>query len=158
MARIPEECTSRTSDAFRKRFLFLLFEKDLSKAQFAEKAGVNKEVVSRAADFAIIPSVRSLIKFADAFEVSLPYLLAETDTDEFFPAESASSFYERLNLLLEKSGQTYSSFAAKMPFQKNSYYEWKRKHSLPCLDYLKAISQYFGVGIDYLLGRTDYEN
>lgn len=45
-----------------------------------------------------------------------------------------------------------------MPFQKNSFYEWLRTGSLPTLEYLEAIAEYFNVSLDYLLGRTDYRN
>ena len=42
-----------------------------------------------------------------------------------------------------------------MPFTKNFFYEWQRAKTLPSLEYLEAIADYFKVSIDYLLGRTD---
>lgn len=34
----------------------------------------------------------------------------------------------------------------------------KRNGTIPSLDYLKCLAEYFNVSIDYLLGRTDYKN
>jgi bacteriophage CI repressor helix-turn-helix domain len=45
--------------------------------------------------------------------------------------------------------------AYKMPFPENFFYEWKRRGTIPSLENLIAIAQYFDVSIDYLLGRTD---
>ena len=45
-----------------------------------------------------------------------------------------------------------------MPFANNSFSEWFAKGTLPSLDYLKALAEYFNVSADYLLGRTDDKN
>lgn len=58
--------------------------------------------------------------------------------------------------LRKEKNEKYSTICRSMPFQKNSFYEWLRTGSLPTLEYLEAIAQYFDVSLDYLLGRTDY--
>ena len=42
-----------------------------------------------------------------------------------------------------------------MPFPNSYFYDWQREKTLPSLEYLRAIAEYFKVSIDYLLGRTD---
>lgn len=155
MARLPEECVMRTSNIFQKRLIDLIDDQDLSKLEFAKFAGVNKEVISRATIYGIIPSVRSLVKIADALNISIPYLLGETNDKTFYRADSPTSFHERLGELKCEKGCRYSHIAARMHFQENSFYEWKRKGLLPSLDYLKELAEFFDVSIDYLLGRTD---
>lgn len=52
----------------------------------------------------------------------------------------------------------YSQVARQMPFSANFFYEWERLGTLPSLEYLYALAEYFKVTPDYLLGRTDYKN
>lgn len=102
--------------------------------------------------------MKVLIKIADCFDISLPYLLGDTDTREFYKSEESISFHDRLAALVEEKGTNYSKVESVMPFSKNFFYEWQRTKTLPSLDYLKALAGYFKVSVDYLLGRTDYRN
>lgn len=155
MARFPDEYESRISFAFQKRILKLIDEQMCSKKNFSLLVGVNKEVITRATVYAIIPSVRSLIKIADSLDLSFLYLLGETDENIFYKTENPTTFHIRIEELRKERKTKYSIIAAKMSFQKNSFYEWIRTNSLPSLEYLKEIAKYFSVSIDYLLGRTD---
>jgi hypothetical protein len=155
MAGVPEESTNRTSEKFKKRLLDLIFEQDCTKVEFAERAGVNKEVISRASVYAIVPSVKSLIKIADFIGCSLEYVLGESNDRTFYKSESGATFHDRIKALCEEAKIGYGELSAKMPFAKNSIYEWLRTGGLPSLDYLKALAEYFKVGLDYLLGRSD---
>ena len=158
MPRTPSEPEKRISSEFQHRLIELMSDEECSKSELAEKAQISVSVLTRAEIYAIIPSVKVLIKIADSFEVSLPYLLGETDKRDFYPTEESNAFHERLQKLVEERGTNYSRIASVMPFSKNFFYEWQRTKTLPSLDYLKALAEYFGVSIDYLLGRTDYKN
>lgn len=130
-------------------------DEEYSKTDLAVKANISVSVITRAELYAIIPSVKVLIKLADCFNVSLPYLLGETKIRAFYKSEDPISFHERLAVLAEEKGTSYSKIASVMPFSKNFFYEWQRANTLPSLDYLRALADYFGVSMDYLLGRTD---
>lgn len=157
MARKPDETKYRTSVQFQERVKTLIEEQDLNKNDFAKAAGVNKEIITRATVYGIIPSVKSLIKLADYLELPLSYLLGESDEKDFYPTKQPTTFYERLKELTEEEGIKYSTLSNTMTFAKNSIYEWIRTNSLPSLDYLKELASHFEVSIDYLLGRTDYK-
>lgn len=157
MARKPDETKYRTSVQFQKRIKSLIDEQDLNKNEFAKAAGVNKEIITRATVYGIVPSVKSLIKLADYLELPLSYLLGESDDKDFYPIDKSTTFYERLKELTEEEGIKYSTLSSTMTFAKNSIYEWIRTNSLPSLDYLKELAEYFDVSIDYLLGRTNYK-
>ena len=45
-----------------------------------------------------------------------------------------------------------------MDFPRTYIYEWIKENTLPAVDYVLAISEYFKVTPDYLLGRSDYRN
>ena len=158
MPRTPSEPEKRISPEFQRRLIEMMSDEDCSKSELATKAHISVSVITRAELYAIIPSVKVLIKIADCFEVSLPYLLGETDTKDFYKSDKAISFHERLAALVEERGTNYSRIASVMPFSKNFFYEWQRTNTLPSLDYLKALAEYFGVSMDYLLGRTDDRN
>lgn len=158
MTRIPEEYKSKTSNKFQKRLLYCISENECNKNDFAKLAGVNKEIITRATVYGIIPSVRSLIKIADYLNVSIPYLLGISNETTFYKSDSPSSFHLRLDQLTQEKNTKYSQISNQMPFAKNSIYEWIRTGTLPTLEYLYALANYFKVSIDYLLGRTDYKD
>ena len=96
------------------------------------------------------------MKIADYYEISLSYLLAETEENDFIMSNNKISFFDRFEMLLKENKLKYSEFVKSMPFTENFIYEWRREGTLPSLEYLTAIADYFKVTRDYLLGRTDY--
>ena len=155
MSKIPADTEKKISDSFRKRLNELIDEQGCSKSDFANLVQVSLPVITRAAIYGIIPSLRPLIKIADYFNISLPYLLGETDDEIFYHSEGHETFHRRLENLVKINNTKYSKIAHSMPFTKNFFYEWQRAKTLPSLEYLEAIADYFKVSIDYLLGRTD---
>ena len=108
--------------------------------------------------YGIIPSLGVLIKLANTFNVSLEYLLTESEDNSFYPSNSNATFQTRLHELMEEKNTKYSIIAHTMPFTKNYFYEWERTGTIPSWEYLKAIASHFKVSPDYLLGRTDDKN
>lgn len=130
-------------------------ENDCGNADFAKLTGVSYPVIAKAANYGIVPSTRAAVKIADALQLSLPYLLGDSDANEFQPAAFPSSFHSRVAELAEEKGVNYGQIARKMTFPRTYFYEWLKKGTLPSLDYLMNIAEYFGVSPDYLPGRTD---
>ena len=155
MSKNPENSERSISYDFQERLLQLLDEYDLNKYQFADSIHIAKETMSRATLYAVVPSVRTLIKIANYFEISLENLLGEVARDDFYLSDHPTSFQIRLKELSEEKGLTYSKIAHEMPFSRNLFFDWIRKGTLPSLDYLLVLAQYFDVSPDYLLGRTD---
>jgi len=155
MSKNPEGYTNNISAEFQNRIQQIIDEQDCNKKDFPKFVGVSKDVIIRATKYGIIPSLKSLIKIADKVNVSLTYLLGETDNIEFYLSEKSTTFHIRLEQLANEKGEKYSAISNKMPFAYNSIYEWKRTGCLPSLEYVKPLADYFNVSIDYLLGRTD---
>lgn len=155
MAKFPESNTGNVSEIFQNRIRQIIDDQDCEKKDFPQFVGVSKDVIIRATKYGIIPSLKTLIKIADKVNISLPYLLGETDSNEFYLSENPTTFHARLEQLANEKGEKYSSIANKMPFAYNSIYEWIRTGCLPSLEYIKPLAEYFKVSIDYLLGRTD---
>ena len=158
MPKIPTDSTKKVSIKFGKRLKEFIEEEGCNNSEFAKRANVSLPVITRAVIYGIIPSLRPLIKIANYLNVSIPYLLAETDDEYFYKNEHPVTFNERLDELLKEKKTTYSKLANKMPFEKSYFYEWKTKNTLPSLEYLQTLAAQFKVSIDYLLGRTDDRN
>lgn len=159
MSKFPENAQYRISDTFRKRLKHLMFDNDcVSNKQFAELVGVSSPVITKAVNFGIVPSSRSLVKIADKLELSLPYLLGMTDKDEFVMADSPTTFDVRLAKLVEENDTNFGKLATKMSFPRTYMYDWIKDKTIPTIDYLLELSEYFGVSLDYLLGRSDIKH
>lgn len=157
MSKIPSS-SKKISLAFQERLNFLISEQDCSKYEFALNIGIGREVITRATIYGIIPSLQSLIKIADYLNVSLKYLLGESDNSFFYKADNPTTFSKRLEELAIENGVKYSQISHKMPFPYSYFYDWLRTDTMPSLEYLEALADYFKVSIDYLLGRTDDKN
>lgn len=61
--------------------------------------------------------------------------------------------FDRIKFLANKRGVSVSKVATDLGFSENLFYQWKT--ASPKSDRLEAVADYFGVSVDYLLGRTD---
>lgn len=154
MAKMAEG-QERLSSEFQRRLAELIEEKGCSKREFAQQVGVSKDVIIRGTMYGIVPSLQSLIKIADSLNLPLNYLLGKSEDSHFYKSETGATFHTRIVELAEGKGVKYSEIAHKMPFPNSYFYDWQREKTLPSLEYLRAIAEYFKVSIDYLLGRTD---
>lgn len=164
MSRIPDGCP-KISVELQERLISFINDEDCDEngkictnSEFAKRAGVNKNVISKVVNYGIIPSVNSLIKIADYLNISLKYLLCKTDSTDFIKSTSSVTFHERLLQLKEENDLNYADITNKTSFARNSIHVWIKRKNLPTLDYLFQLADFFGVSVDYLLGRTDYRN
>lgn len=159
MSKFPENAQYRISEAFSKRLKHIMYDNDCSSnKQFAELAGVSVPVIAKAVNFGIIPSSRILVKIADKLDLSLSYLLGMADENEFIAANNPSTFDVRLAELVNEKDTNYGRLAEEMTFPRTYMYVWIRDKTIPTVDYLLELSDYFKVSLDYLLGRTDIKN
>ena len=158
MARILKDTEKKLSPEFQNRLKEFIDDNEWNNEQFAALVGVSKPVILRATIYGIIPALRQLIKIADYMNVPLEYLLGESDDSYFYKSENPTTFHTRLEELARERKVTYAEIAHTMPFTKTYFYEWQKKKTLPSLDYLRVLAEYFRVSPDYLLGRTDYRD
>lgn len=161
MSNIPADY-SNVSTKLKVRFKELTddnFDNNkISNADIAEKIGVDKSVISNIVNYDIIPSVPSLIKIADYFNVSLEFLLGKTDSDDFIKSSSPSAFGVRILQLKDEQKYKFADITNKCSFSRNSIHVWIKRNNVPSLVYLFELANFFNVSPDYLLGRTDYRN
>ena len=99
-----------------------------------------------------------MIKLADFFNVSVKYLLNESD-DEYFERSSApKTFQARLRELLAEKNLTIYALAEKTHIHRNNIAQWLKNSYIPSYDELVLLADCLTVSVDYLLGRTDDRN
>lgn len=65
------------------------------------------------------------------------------------------SFLERLEELLQQENITTNRMCTDLKIGKNSMVNWRERGNLPNGETLQKMADYFGVSVDYLLGRSD---
>lgn len=64
-------------------------------------------------------------------------------------------FVTRINLLLSTTKTTKQALANVLEIRRQSVSQFAHGDTLPSIDTLVSIAQYFNVSVDYLLGLTD---
>lgn len=119
----------------------------------AEKTGIALSCISLYTRGLQAPYLQALVKLADCFNCPIDYLLGRADSYSAKKFESCPPFAQRFNELLKSCNcATFASFKD-TGISKSSFYEWKRGKSLPTLDNLIILAEYFNCSVDYLLGR-----
>ena len=141
-----------------KNLKALMTKKNITQINLSVQIGVTQETISAYLNNKAKPSADTLIKIADYLDISLLYLLAKNNQNDFIRAVQETTFHERLQQLAKEKNQKSSEIAHAMIFPESYFHDWFRTKTLPSLDYLLSIAEYFDVSPDYLLGRTDYRN
>lgn len=129
---------------------------EISKEKKAAIIGINHTTYSRIYNYGIVPRTPALVKIADYFNVSVAYLMGESDSDYFSPIINKVPFTSRLDSLLqEKNIKTLYDLSQKVHIHRNNIRQWYTADCLPLIDDLFILADFFGVSVDYLLGRTD---
>ncbi len=69
-----------------------------------------------------------------------------------------TKYIEILNQLLDNNHITRNKMLKDLGLGKNSIINWERRDTLPNGNTLIKIADYFGVSLDYLVGRDDTKN
>ena len=65
-------------------------------------------------------------------------------------------FAERLKDLMKEEGLNQVKLAEKVGVKQNTISAWLSKKKEPCITSLWLLADYFGVEVDFLIGRKDY--
>ena len=103
-----------------------------------------------------LPSLEIAVQIANFFKCTLDYLFGlENDYKEYYNQKfDISFFYLRYKNLLNKNNETHYSLSKKIEINNSSLAYWK-KGATPRMESLIKLADYFGVSIDYLVGRED---
>lgn len=146
------------STIFQKRFNEIIEESDYKRAEIVKLVPISHSTLSNALSYGIIPSVKTLIRVADFFDISINYLLGKIDEEYFEKSSNPTTFHKRFESLCSEKEVTHYKVAADCLFDKSSISKWFSKNFIPELEIIELLCEYFNVSPDYLLGRTDYKD
>ncbi len=64
-------------------------------------------------------------------------------------------FLERVAALISSHGITRNKLLHDLDLDKNSFFNWEKRGTIPSGEVLAKIADYFGVSVDYLLGQEE---
>ena len=140
---------------FQKRITDLVDESNTKKSELPALMGVDYSSLSNALNYGIIPTPRILIRIANYFNVSINYLLGRSNDDSFFKSSKNKSFKDRLTSLCSEKDVTIYKVSQECFIERSYFSKWINNNYFPSLEMLDILCDYFGVSIDYILGRTD---
>ncbi|MBK5077663.1 helix-turn-helix transcriptional regulator [Lactococcus lactis] len=151
---------NNTAD-FSKRIKALRIEAGYTQKELAEKLGMtNSGYSSYGSEIRpTFPRTERLEKLAEVLNVSVSYLLGETDERPAVEKNKASTFSERLMQLRIHSGYSQSELANKLKFTSRQVYNnYEKGINKPSKENLEKLAEFFNVSVEYLLCETDEHN
>lgn len=145
---------------FASRLNQLIKDDNLSKKGLAKKAGVQQKSILNYVNGKFYPRYDSLIKLANTFEVSTDYLLAIENYSfaEHFdnnPIDKVPNIFRtRLKELIDSKGITEAQLSRALNIEQSTVSKWHHQKTMPEIDLVIKIAQFFGCTIDFLLGRA----
>lgn len=102
------------------------------------------------------PDTNVFFKLIECFGCSADYLLGF----EEFPSEEVRyyppirKYGDKLRILLKNKGETQKAFIENMKISSCLAYKWLSNKTLPSVEYLIKIANYFEISVDALIERT----
>ena len=128
-----------------KRLKELSEEKKITLTKAFIESGVGKNFISNMKTSN--PSMGKITMLANYFNVSVDYLLGNTDK------KVCMTFIDRIEKLLIDTGISKKTMLNDLSLGINTFSNWKNRGTIPSGETLQKIADYFGVTVDYLLGK-----
>lgn len=126
--------------------------KNLSQAAFAKEFGISSGAIGNWESGKRIPDLATLQKIADFFDISIDYLTGTSQTTE--EIKTARNTVKKLIGEQEDEALTIADFESKFDINYQTFRSWINGLTDYFDDKLSLLADYFGVTVDYLLGRS----
>lgn len=144
--------------SYKEIFSELLENSCLNRLQFAEKIGVGVSTINGYFNDNYFPHIQIAIKIARFFDCSLDYLLGLSDEYGKFKEIDVNlihaNFITNLQKIMNENNTSIAKTMKALNMSESNFYRWKNGE-FPKTINLIEIAKYFGVSIDYLVGRED---
>lgn len=135
---------------FSDRLKQLRIDNGYNQEQFAALLGLSRRTYQYYETGEKFPKADVLMEIASKLDVSSGYLLGEEDKETQPPLLNA-----RLKTLRTEKNLTQAEISSIIKRTASAYSNYEKGIHVPPLDTLIALADYFGVSLDYLVGRTD---
>lgn len=142
---------------FSERFKKLRLESGYTQKELANKLGISYQSLQKYEKGINKPKFERLEEIAAFFDVSVSYLLGETDTLTPSNLDKSIILSKRLKKLRLEAGYTQKEVAQKIGMTGSGYsnYGTGTKTTFPRIERLQKLALLFNVSVSYLLGETD---
>lgn len=101
-----------------------------------------------------LPSFENLVKLIDCFSTSADYFLGLDDIPTTEKLCKVLPFNERLRYLLNYFSVSQEKLKKDLSISSSVIYKWVSGKSLPSVESLVKLAEYFDCSIDFLIGRV----
>lgn len=131
----------------------LLFDHQMNIPQLSVALGLNEATFYKFFKKTRQPAVDTLIRVADFFGCSIEFLIGREPERAQSQYRPCPPFSERLEALVKGMKCSKRRFCAEAGITRSVFYAWQTGKSVPSLDYVIKLADYFGYTVDYILGR-----
>ena len=134
----------------------LMLDKNTNVQQISKETGIDDSVIYDYL-YGSVPNIKFAMILANYFNCSLNFLMGideEPNSYKFKTDYDISVFSKRYDALLDEFKISHYKLSKEKKLNYSSHYAWQHG-AVPSMNSLIIISRYFGVSIDYLVGRTD---
>ncbi len=104
-----------------------------------------------------VPDFKNLVTFIEFFNCSADFLIGLTDYPKRdIVYKPVQPFNIRLREILKLKGKSQKSLHETKHISWNTIHGWLTAISLPSIENLKKLANFFECSVDFILGRTDY--
>lgn len=134
---------------------------NLNKLQLSRLLKISSTAVNAYFNSNCIPSINIAIRLCEIFDCSLDYLFGISDKVEktyiLNEITATENFTKHLEELLKENNKTVSGMMKDLDLDEYTFYHWKHG-KVPMTINVIAISKYFDVSMDFLLGESKKRN
>ncbi|MBQ4558617.1 MAG: helix-turn-helix transcriptional regulator [Clostridia bacterium] len=138
---------------FQERLNELILENNLNRLNLAKTIGISSTTINGYFNNNYYPTLDIAIKLCKYFHCSLDYLFGLSDF-KLNANSNNKSFIENIDHLLQINNLSISKFLNDLQMSEYNYYRWKNLQT-PKTGNLVVIANYFGVGLDFLVGNVN---
>jgi len=140
---------------FAERLKEYMDEHGLTATALASKINFSRATVSGLLHGAHNPSTEIIIALVEYFYCSADYLLGLDDYPRLTEFNTVQPFGDCLKKCLNNAKKTEYRLQRDLKISSSLTYRWLQNISLPKIDTLIRLKNYFGCSVDYLLGREN---
>jgi Predicted transcriptional regulators len=145
-----------------KRLRKLRIESGYTQEELAKQLGIAQGTYSRYGTKTrhMIPSITRLKELAEIFNVSVSYLLGETDDrpTPIFKKSEPATFAERINFLRTSKGKSQAEVAKNLGLSRQAYNNYERGDRFPNIETIEKLAEFFNVSVEYLVNGTNEQS
>lgn len=142
---------------FSQRIKELRLEAGYTQFQLAQQLGVTSSSIRKYESNQGKPRAKNLEELAKIFNVSVSYLLGETDVRSSSNLANVSSFSKRVKELRLEAGYTQAKLAEQLGITRAAYssYGIETTPTFPRTEHLEQLARTLNVSVSYLIGEID---